>query len=537
MVFLAVVFSVLIQAQSFSRPDLSMSVPDRIVGMDGRTYVVQLKENPQSVLSEDLKALAADLASKGYPLQVVATLPSQRLALLRSTSGIFALEPSLSASHVAMAQILSVQPGVQYAEPNVVFEADVDRNTGTAVPFRKSFGAELSEPVSAMKNIVVMGSGLAKRPQALHEGAIDRESGRDFSSNSEMRLENVDRSGHSSWIASVLTGRHLHSAASPAFQVIPHAITADQRASLFRLLVAFEKALDNPTTAIVLLPWNVGFESRILRERIRQAAQKNILVVAAAGEGRLTTGIALEDDPIFPAFWREPNLLVVAATDAQAQVLPSSNYSPQAVDIAAPGIFEVWDGSLREKTVAQGSALAATFAAGAVAEFWSRRPQLSAVQVKERVTQYYQQYSSLRSISKAAGWIQSQAALIGRMAPPSPEDPINWSSLPLSFESPHGFSQPTDSDGAGVFQVQIPGAKQIALQFAWLHHYSGAMAAQGDRIEILDGEGKLLAKYAGRMDGFITRPFDSDRVIVRVTVANPNSQSLRGFSLSRVYFR
>lgn len=66
---------------------------------------------------------------------------------------------------------------------------------------------------------------------------------------------------------------------------------------------------------------------------IREAQQKGILIVAAAGNERTNSDI----NGFYPADYGLPNIISVTAVDENRKILPSSNFGVSTVDIAAPG--------------------------------------------------------------------------------------------------------------------------------------------------------------------------------------------------------
>lgn len=76
-----------------------------------------------------------------------------------------------------------------------------------------------------------------------------------------------------------------------------------------------------------------GFERSIAEEAaIRLASEKNILYVAAAGNDRTN----LDQNSFYPAGYKLPNILSVAATEQSGKLLYASNYG-LSVQFAAPG--------------------------------------------------------------------------------------------------------------------------------------------------------------------------------------------------------
>jgi subtilisin family serine protease len=68
---------------------------------------------------------------------------------------------------------------------------------------------------------------------------------------------------------------------------------------------------------------------------LRHARQKGILVIAAAGNEHAN----IDDDSngFYPASYRLDNIISVGAHDVNLNIIPSSNYGKNTVDIAAPG--------------------------------------------------------------------------------------------------------------------------------------------------------------------------------------------------------
>lgn len=68
-------------------------------------------------------------------------------------------------------------------------------------------------------------------------------------------------------------------------------------------------------------------------EAVKKASQKGILFVAAAGNEKTNS----DKNKYYPADYGLDNIISVTAIDPVTQVLPSSNYGVETVDIAAPG--------------------------------------------------------------------------------------------------------------------------------------------------------------------------------------------------------
>lgn len=104
---------------------------------------------------------------------------------------------------------------------------------------------------------------------------------------------------------------------------------------------------------------------------IREAAERGILVVAAAGNERSNS----DRRGFYPADYDLPNVLSVTAIDKQQRILPTSNYGERSVDIAAPGdeITSTVPGGYAAMT---GTSQATAFATGVAVLLMAQRPEL-----------------------------------------------------------------------------------------------------------------------------------------------------------------
>jgi thermitase len=120
------------------------------------------------------------------------------------------------------------------------------------------------------------------------------------------------------------------------------------------------------------------------RAAISRANDKGILFVAAAGNERSNSDVR----KYYPADYGLPNILSVTAIDRFQNVLPSSNYGEQTVDIAAPGndIISTLPGG--QYGYMTGTSQATAFASGVAALVMANNPQLrKAAEIRKYLTQ------------------------------------------------------------------------------------------------------------------------------------------------------
>ncbi len=151
-----------------------------------------------------------------------------------------------------------------------------------------------------------------------------------------------------------------------------------------------------------------GAENKALRDAIQYAQDKNVLFVAAAGNGHSGVGYNNDTDPkpAYPASYAFDNIVSVAAIDSNNNFGPFSNWGLKTVHLAAPGVnvFSTTVGGLYSDTVIDkfgfhatwdGTSMACPHVAGAVALYWSQHPEKTYKEVKEALLKSTKKLPSL----------------------------------------------------------------------------------------------------------------------------------------------
>lgn len=121
--------------------------------------------------------------------------------------------------------------------------------------------------------------------------------------------------------------------------------------------------------------------SRPEYEAVKEAAQKQILFIAAAGNERSNS----DQIKYYPADYELPNIISVTAVDPRVNVLATSNYGIQTVDIAAPGeeIFSTLPGG--KFGFMTGTSQATAFVSGVAALLKARNPDWKADAIRKYI--------------------------------------------------------------------------------------------------------------------------------------------------------
>ena len=93
---------------------------------------------------------------------------------------------------------------------------------------------------------------------------------------------------------------------------------------------------------VINASWGGLGYSQTLYDAINSANNAGVLLIAAAGNGD-DDGVGDNNDimPAYPASYNLPNIIAVAALDQRDNRVPFSNYGPNSVDVAAPGVY-IW---------------------------------------------------------------------------------------------------------------------------------------------------------------------------------------------------
>lgn len=127
--------------------------------------------------------------------------------------------------------------------------------------------------------------------------------------------------------------------------------------------------------------WGGRGNSELLKMIIEKSNDAGALFVAAAGNDSTDN----DTRPIYPASFDVANILSVTAIDNRGQLARFANYGKQSIDVAAPGA-NVYSTVLKnEYQYMSGTSMAAPFVAGAAVLLLAKEPELTALQIKERI--------------------------------------------------------------------------------------------------------------------------------------------------------
>lgn len=190
----------------------------------------------------------------------------------------------------------------------------------------------------------------------------------------------VDCDGHGTFVAGIIaaratSGTHFVGVA-PRSQILAVRYAAEKEAPIAKLAKGIRWAVDHGARVINVSSVATTPYSK-LREAVEYAKQRDVVVVAAAGNDGAT------DNPVtYPAAF--PSVIAVGAIDKSGALVSSSDTAVQA-SVVAPGKGIVSTLPKTGHAAGGGTSFAAPFVSGTAALIRAAYPDLSATQVRHRI--------------------------------------------------------------------------------------------------------------------------------------------------------
>lgn len=267
--------------------------------------------------------------------------------------------------------------------------------------------------------------------------------------------------------------------------------------------------------------WGGGGYSETLKQAIERSNAAGALFVAAAGNESNNN----DANPTYPATYDVPNVLSVAAVDNRGQIASFSNYGKTTVHVGAPGVnimssitgtgYDSWSGT----------SMATPHVSGMAVLLASNEPNLTNVEMKQRIIATSKPIAGLRGKSRG-GMANAYAMLTNTLPAPDPNDPVNWQVVSVNVSSAHPYKDKTKEE----YEVRVPGAKQVALYFSKFD-----TERDYDKVELFDAKGIKVATISGKNDDSFSTPVDGE--YVKIVFTSDDSVNRYGFDITKAAWR
>ena len=229
--------------------------------------------------------------------------------------------------------------------------------------------------------------------------------GVDFSKNNRAKTAPFDNHGHGTHVAGIIKSVFPHVKILTLKYYNPMASGQDNLNSTI-------KALDYAVNANVdIINYSGGGPEPSLEELriLKKAEKKGILVVAAAGNEN--SNIDQRSNAYYPASYGLRNIITVTAHNQTTNILSSSNWGPNTVDISAPGYRIKSSIPNNRAHFMTGTSQATAFVSGVAALIKSQHPKLTAVQIKEAIKSSAAKSKTLAGKCSTSGKLNAEKAI------------------------------------------------------------------------------------------------------------------------------
>ena len=158
-----------------------------------------------------------------------------------------------------------------------------------------------------------------------------------------------------------------------------------------------------------------------IAEAIRSSSALHVCAVG-------NDGVNLEESPRYPACLDSENIVGVGATDASDKLSLFSNYGSSHVDVTAPGT-QIWSTVPGDYGFKNGTSMAAPAVTGVASLIKRNHPELTAVEIKERLMSSADKKASLKqgSLTMTGGRLNASRALSNDSRAPIAAGDLNLS--------------------------------------------------------------------------------------------------------------
>lgn len=282
---------------------------------------------------------------------------------------------------------------VRYAEPDVRYLASghwetnataraLEGTGGPVVVAVLDTGMDLRHEAFAGRLTVNAGEIAGDGIDNDHNGYVDDVNGYDFYDRDGNPTGSADTGAHGTGVA----GRVLEGASGGSVSILSLRVGPGPFLDLSAIIEAIGYAV-NQGARIINMSFGSWFPSQALADAVRYAADRGVLLVAAAGNG----GTSLPD---YPAAFS--NVISVAASDATGRKTWWSNYG-STVDFTAPGDQVTTTTFGGGTAVVSGTSFSAPFVAGVAARIWAALPQLTPDQVVQKMREFAKDVDALNT--------------------------------------------------------------------------------------------------------------------------------------------
>lgn len=343
---------------------------------DGRVEIVQ-SENLESFKKNYVQPRLAQIKSAEFDTKVYLNGPDP-VSTEMADSGTSLQASGLSSNDYGQILVRATDVWSQGVTGSGVIVAVLDEAVDISHPYLKN--------QFAINSLEVTGSTGVDEDK---NGYADDYIGWNFITNKTSGVVEDGSLEHGTHVAGIIAGDGSvgnFSGVAPGAKLLPVSFLDQSHGSIGTAILAMRYAAQRGAK-IINASWGGPDCSDILSEEITNLEKNNILFIAAAGNS--STDYDRGGTYEYPAVFNLPNMITVAASNAQDFLTNFSNRSFSLVHIAAPGM-QIRSTVPTAKDASgfyslSGTSMATPFVSGAAALLWSAKPNASASQIRQAI--------------------------------------------------------------------------------------------------------------------------------------------------------
>lgn len=290
--------------------------------------------------------------------------------------------------------------------------------------------------------------------------------------------------------------------------------------SLANALKAIDYATKNGAK-IMSNSWGGGGFSETLKAAIERSNAAGALFVAAAGNESNNN----DAKETYPASYAVPNVLAVAAIDNKGAMASFSNYGKNKVHVGAPGV-NVYSSTINGYDTWSGTSMATPHVSGIAVLLASQFPNMTNLEMKERIISTAKPLASLRGKTKSGAMANAYTALMNIVPEPDLNDPARWPAMDAAISTAHPYEMKAEQS----WEIRKEGAKEMSLYFSKFK-----TETRFDTVTLLDEKGNTIQVLSGSNDDTFSNTIPGG--YVKIVFKADDSVADYGFDITKVAFR
>ena len=233
-----------------------------------------------------------------------------------------------------------------------------------------------------------------------------------------------------------------------------------------------------------------GSDGDSIDKAIENLGQKGIIFCVAAGND----GKDIDSDPVYPASYKDSNIISVAATNQDDNITSFSNYGLNSVDVAAPGenILSTYPDD--SYAYMQGTSMATPYVTGIVALLFSQKNDATVDEIIKAITKSVEVKDNLNGKVATSGRVNAYKALkyISNNAPIANDDSVQTPYETKVIIDVLSNDSDIDGDSLNIVSITSPSNGKAVIVDGKIEYTpnSGFSGVDSFSYTIDDGNGK-----------------------------------------------